>query len=299
MPLADGGHYVPALSDIDFLIIGAAKSATTSLQRALQADHSVSMPDPELHYFSREFARGDEWYLAQFPASVSAVCHGEKSNSYMESPEAVDRIVAALPRARMIAMLRDPVERAYSDYCMLYRRSEVGKDIDRALDPRQAAAGRFVVGGLYYRQLEPFFERFGADGVLVLLYEEFRADPGHEVAKVRSFLGLAPMAPAELPAKHAKDRTEPMVPPQLRRLLRRAKPLVAPIRHLPAFREVRRLVAREIRYPALHPDLRHRLAEHYRPEVDRLSALLGRDFGVWSSAGATNSAMAPDPSSRS
>ena len=73
------------MEDIDFLIIGATKSATTWLQKSLQADPLVSMPDPELHYFSREFSRGDDWYLSQFPARDDAFVVGEKSNSYLES----------------------------------------------------------------------------------------------------------------------------------------------------------------------------------------------------------------------
>ena len=73
------------MEDIDFLIIGATKSATTWLQRSLQADPLVSMPDPELHYFSREYSRGDDWYLSQFAATASPSLSGEKSNSYLES----------------------------------------------------------------------------------------------------------------------------------------------------------------------------------------------------------------------
>ena len=278
-----------AWTDIHFLIIGAAKSATTSLQRALQADPAISMPDPELHFFSREFARGYDWYLEQFPPPRGAICRGEKSNSYMESPQAVGRIAAVLPHARMICMLRDPVERAYSDYCMLYRRSEVGRDIGRALDPRHAADGRFIAGGHYHRQLEPFIERYGSDRILVLLYEEFRVEPGREVSKARAFLGLDAAIPPGSGTTHAKDRTERMVPPELRRMLRGLKPWIAPMRQSPSFQRVRRLITREIRYPALDPELRERLTEHYKPEVARLAQLLGRDFDCWRSSGSGKS----------
>ena len=73
------------LDDIDFLIIGATKSATTWLQKSLQTDPRIAMPEPELHYFSREFDRGDDWYLAQFPKNAAGLVAGEKSNSYLES----------------------------------------------------------------------------------------------------------------------------------------------------------------------------------------------------------------------
>src|SRR5882672_5350922 len=61
----DRSTFLMQMNDIDFLIIGATKSATTWLQQCLQQDPSIYMPDPELHYFSREFHRGDKWYLDQ------------------------------------------------------------------------------------------------------------------------------------------------------------------------------------------------------------------------------------------
>jgi hypothetical protein len=118
------------MEDIDFLIIGATKSATTWLQRSLKADPSVVMPtrDLELHYFSREFHRGSKWYLSHFPdrKEVGQVV-GERSNSYLDTPQVAGRVHAALPHAKLVAQLRNPVDRAYSDYCMLYRRGEVAR----------------------------------------------------------------------------------------------------------------------------------------------------------------------------
>src|SRR5687767_2598913 len=126
------------IHDINFLIIGATKSATTWLQQSLQQDASVYMPDPELHFFSRNFEKGQDWYLSQFDNSPTHCMIGEKSNSYMDTPGVADRIKAALPKVLLIAQLRNPVDRAYSDYCMLYRRGEVGRDIAEYLDPRVA-----------------------------------------------------------------------------------------------------------------------------------------------------------------
>ena len=79
------------LNDIDFLIIGATKSATTWLQKSLQLDPAIYMPDPELHYFSREYSRGHDWYLDQFKPSRDYLIAGEKSNSYLDEPQAAAR----------------------------------------------------------------------------------------------------------------------------------------------------------------------------------------------------------------
>src|SRR5262245_42993527 len=99
--------------DIDFLIVGAAKSATTWLQRSLQADTSVRMPDPELHYFSREYHRGADWYFNHFGLGAKDKLVGEKSNSYLDTPQAVHRIARHLPHVKIVAQLRNPVDRAY------------------------------------------------------------------------------------------------------------------------------------------------------------------------------------------
>ncbi len=269
------------MNRIDFLIVGAAKSATTWLQRALQADPAVRMPDPELHYFSRESGRGDHWYLAAFPDPAGAAAVGEKSNSYMQSPEAAARIRAALPRIRIVAQLRDPVERAYSDYCMLYRRGEVDGDVRRHLDPRWAAQERCLVGGLYLRQLLPFYEAYGSDRVLVTLYEKMKAAPPVTLGHVRVFLGLPRETGIAPPSSRTKDRQAKMVPRGVSRALTGVKPLVGPLRGNPVFERARSLIAREVRYPPLPADLRARLAEHYAPENERLGSLLGLDLAPW------------------
>jgi hypothetical protein len=269
------------MKDIDFLIIGAAKSATTWLQRSLQADPAVSMPGPELHYFSREFSRGNDWYLAQFPNRGEAVVTGEKSNSYLESVEAVDRIKAALPRAKLIAQLRNPVERAYSDYCMLFRRGEVNGDIERHLDPGQGQANRFIDGGNYFRQLRAYYDRFPDENILVTFYETINVAPETQLVEVRRFLGLPAEHAESFVQTKAKDKTVPMLSPTWRRTLGPLKPIVKPLRGNPLFKKVHASLATEIKYPRLRRELRQRLASHYAPEVEALGKLVGRNLSGW------------------
>ncbi|WP_265518333.1 sulfotransferase family protein [Nitratireductor luteus] len=267
--------------DIHFLIIGATKSATTWLQRSLQADPVVSMPDPELHYFSREFARGDDWYLAQFPLNDGERVVGEKSNSYLERPEAADRIARKVPNAKLVVQLRNPVERAYSDYCMMYRRGEVGSDIERYLDPTLSHDTRLIGAGLYYRQLQIYFDRFPDERILVTLYETVGACPKEQLARVRNFLGLSDDGSDHLLRGKVKDKTVPMLSPAMRRLFRPLKPVVAPLRETTSFRRLHAAFAKEIHYPPLPNALRQRLIDHYEPDVDMLGRLLRRDLSHW------------------
>jgi len=269
------------MGDIDFLIIGAAKSATTWLQQSLQADSAVCMPDAELHYFSREHHRGDDWYLAQFPLLHGHRLVGEKSNSYLDSSKAASRIHAALPYVKLVAQLRNPVERAYSDYCMLYRRGEVSRDIERHLDPEEGARDRFLKNGLYHGQLQAYLANYPADQLLILLFEDMQSAPAAHLARVRGFLGL-PAAKSPLPVKErVKDRTTPVIAPALRSYLRPFKPIVAPLRQTSVFKALRGVVARELKYPALGEDLRARLVDYYAGETELLGKLMERDLSNW------------------
>lgn len=272
------------MEDIDFLIIGAAKSATTWLQRSLKADPFVAMParDLELHYFSREFHRGNEWYLSHFPnKKKKEQVVGERSNSYLDTPKVGIRVHAALPHAKLVAQLRNPVDRAYSDYCMLYRRGEVGKNIDSYLDPRTASEHRFLAGGRYSRQIEEYLVHYPSSQLLVLFFEEMKADPAKQLIQLRNFLGLRNSLLASPDAKKVKDKTTPIVSPELRRRLGWLKPAVAPFRNTQIFGKLRSLVAQEAEYPELYPDLRKRMVEYYAPEVDALRKLLGRELSGW------------------
>jgi hypothetical protein len=267
--------------DVNFLIIGAAKSATTWLQQTLQADPAVSMPDPELHYFSRFYHRGHDWYFDQFPKTEGKRLTGEKSNSYLDTPAAAERIRLLLPHTKLIVQLRNPVERAYSDYCMLYRRGEVGSDIRVHLSSRGNDNNRFLVGGSYYNQLQQYREHFPENQMLVLLFEDMIAQPEVQISKVRSFLGLPADAPQAVVAKKVKDRSEPMIGPRLRKAIKPLKPLLRPIRANPVFAAFWRRFAREISYPPLTPEVRSQLIDFYARDVERLEKMLKRDLSYW------------------
>ncbi|MBB4186313.1 sulfotransferase family protein [Sinorhizobium terangae] len=269
------------LQDIDFLIIGATKSATTWLQQSLQQDPNIYMPAPELHYFSRYYDRGDEWYLSNFEGSKDQRLVGEKSNSYLDTEGAAERIKQKLPKALLIAQLRNPIERAYSDYCMLYRRGEVDRDIARYLDPRSGAGGRFLNGGLYFQQLQAYLDRFPAEQILVVLYEDMKIDASAQLDRVRKFMKIANDLPLRPLDKKVKDKAEPVINPTLRRLLRPFKPMVAPFRKSAGFKKLRSIAAAEVQYAPLSGELRARMSDFYATEIEKLGTIVGRDLNGW------------------
>jgi len=269
----------------DFVIIGATKSATTWLQRNLQQHTAVFMPGPEPHYFSRFFDRGPAWYEAFFEPALPHQIVGEKSNSYLDHPEAPQRLRAALPNARLIVQLRNPIDRAYSDYCRHYQAGRVSGDIDHHLGADNPEAEHLRATGLYFRYISRFLELFPREQLCVTLYDDLDRDPAAVLDRIRRHIGLA--ATNDDPgvmALRVKDKSVPVVPLPARRVLAPFKSLVKPFREAPWFRASRSLIAREVRYPELSDAVRERLLAYYRDDVGALSELLGRDLTPWMSS---------------
>ena len=268
-------------TDIDFVIIGAAKSATTWLQTRLQADPAVYMPDPELHYFSREYHRGKDWYLSQFSEEARGRTVGEKSNSYLYEPGAADRLHRDLPHVKLVAQLRNPVERAYSSYCMLFRRGEVNGDIKAHLDPSVSGNMQILGSGNFASYLQTYIDLFGREKLLILFFEGVANDPEAQIASVRDHLGLPLRSLAPEDQEKVKDKSVRRIPGSLRKRLSWIKPIARPLRGTSAFEAARDLFAREIQYPEFTQDLRQRLNDYYGPSIEALEKLSGQSLSHW------------------
>lgn len=267
----------------DFIIAGAAKSATTWLQKSLQQSSRIRMPSHEPHFFSRRYEDGIDSYLEELGDASPRTLLGEKSNSYLTVPEAAGRIRHHIPDVRLIFQLRDPVARAYSDYLMLFRRGEVDGDISRHLDPATAAAGRFLNDGRYADHLQRFYDLFPAEQILVLRYEDIRRDPVRQLAQCSAHLGLREVLAPPLETR-IKDSRAPVVPRSLRRVLAPLRPVLDPVRNTAPVSKLRSLVARPVRYPEFDAALKADVAAFYRPQIERLESLTGQTFSIWEEA---------------
>ena len=279
----------------DFVIIGATKAATTWLTTNLRAHPQVFMPSPELHYFSRWFDRGEDWYRAQLAGAGDGQLLGEKSASYLPHPETPQRLHRLLPHAKLLVQLRNPVERAYSDYCMHYRRGEVSRDLARYLDPERTPIPRLLEDGFYHRHLMRFLGVFPVEQIKILLYDDIRQRPGEIFREVCGYLGIDDAVAPQMVARRVKDKETPVVPPRARRLLAPLKALVEPYRTTRAFAAAHSLIARQLRYPPLTPELRQKLEAHYADDIRRLAGLLGRDLSIWRGGGRPDGAQLDPP----
>jgi hypothetical protein len=256
----------------DFVIVGATKSATTWLQRNLQQHAAVFMPGTETHYFSWYFERGPAWYGAFFAPAAAHQIVGEKSTSYLDHPEAAQRLREALPEVRLVMQLRNPIERVWAHYRTEFRRGEVSADADRHLRADGADGERLRAGGLYFRHVSRFFELFPREQLCVTLYDDLDGEPASVLSRIRAHVGLATAAAPAI---------EPRVPQAALPMPAPSEGLVKPVGDGTRHRRTGSARARPARYPELSDALRDGLRSYYEDDIRALSQLLGRDLSSW------------------
>lgn len=176
----------------DFLIIGAMKCGTSTLQAQLARQPGVFMSTPkEPNYFSDDdiFARGQDWYEGLFADAKPGDLKGEASTHYTKLPtypQTLSRMQALLPAPRLVYMIRNPMVRAVSHYIHEWTEGRLGSDATRAFHQ----AREITAYGCYGMQIAPFAAAYGADRILLTSLEQFKADPEAAFGQVSTFLGL-------------------------------------------------------------------------------------------------------------
>lgn len=261
----------------NFLIIGAMRSGTTALTRYLDAHRQVYMaPEKEVHYFDRHLDRGLDWYRSRFASANGQSSIGEATQTYMFLPEVMPLIAEALPQAKLVAILRNPVDRAYSHYWM--NRSQRTEDRDPAtalseeLDRSGAPRFPYLDRGRYVTQLERVVAHFPREALHVLLFEDLVARPAETFASLCGFLGIDPSLRPENLGEPVNQHIE------YRSLWLRnmSKRLPKPVGSA-----IGKLNGRTTSYPKMDPDLRLRLRAAFTEDNRRLASWLGRELAVW------------------
>jgi len=293
----------------NFFIVGAPKSGTTAMHSYLVRHPQIFMSaHKEPHYFGTDLDRtertpmSEAQYLSLFEEAGDRPVVGEASVFYLYSRRAAAEIAAFAPQARILMMLRCPVDMIYSYHAQrLYGGREDIADFEEALEAEaERKQGRRLprrVGlrqGLFYRdvgryaeQVERFLREFPREQVHVILYEQFRDDPAQSFRELLQFLdvdtGFRPdfqvVNPNTVPrSRWFRDFTTR--PPRLLNSLARALlPSVAIRRRVGL--SLRLLNTRVQRRPPLPGSVRQRLQEEFRDDIRRLEDLLVRDLSVW------------------
>jgi hypothetical protein len=272
----------------EFLIIGAQKSASSSVFYWL-GDHPdvVLATTKEPHFFSVEerWERGTEWYASLFPERPPDALSGEASTSYTDPTRAAlaaGRIQSLVPRARLVCVLRDPVERARSHYRHRVQRGRESRPFRDAATPDSP----YVQRGRYGEGLAPYLERFPREQLCVVRTEDLGDGDGPAWTRILEHLGLA-SAPVKGQARHNITEVKgqfsaPALVLFKRGWLRRGEALPKPVR-----RAGRRLLLRDDdRYRDLLASSAEPISDDSAAVLDeslaRLRALVGPDVPTWS-----------------
>jgi hypothetical protein len=178
----------------DFIVIGTMKSGTTSLYEWLGRQPEVFFPSTkEPDFFSRDeiWRRGAHWYETLFAPAAADQLAGEASVSYTSPDQcevAADRMATVVPRAKLVCLVRHPIERIRSHYRHQVQRGRERRAFDEAIRDPQA---QYVAQSLYYTCLKPYIERYARDQICVVRMEDLSADPPIAWIQVLEHLGLA------------------------------------------------------------------------------------------------------------
>lgn len=286
-----------------FIVIGAAKAGTTALYWYLAEHPQVFMSplketnyfafgvdgdgrllygDPELHRF-RVRSRDD--YEALFAGAGDALAIGEVSPIYLECPQAAGRIRDAIPAARIVCGLREPVDRAYSDYLM-YLRSR-GRDLELQRDLTASSAwarpdSHWMQISRYHEALSRYFDVFPRDRIHVFLFDDLKRDPLGAVRDLYAFLGVDATFVPDLETPHNVGGVPASM--KLERLLtsHAIRSFAEPLIPKRVADRLRRLRTRNLRpAPALPRPMRDELMGHFRDDIARTSELIGKSLDHW------------------
>jgi hypothetical protein len=210
------------------LVVGAQRSGTSSLYKYLGSHPDVAPSiRKETDYFTVRYAEGEKWYRAHFPLSgLAPTVSFEATPDYLLDPRAAGRAADLLPQAKIIAILRDPVNRALSQYEHNRRLGQEPLGFEEALEAEEGrVAGEFdrlnndptylarplrrysyVTRGKYAKQLALWRQYYPEDQMLVLRFEDFVADAASVLGDVERFLNIREWTPSEM-ANHSYGRT--------------------------------------------------------------------------------------------
>jgi hypothetical protein len=314
----------------NFLILGTAKAGTSSLYTYLKQHPDVYLsPTTELNFFAHEggdlnfrgpgdceYMWGDslvatyEDYCKQFAGVNQETAVGEVSTHNLYSSQAPALIKRYIPNARMIAILRNPVDRALSAFSHMVRdEREEANDFGEALAREPARIGdnweplwHYKSMGFYGAQLNRYFEIFERNQIRVYIYDDFLAHPLMVIRDILAFIGVDPEFVPDM-----SEKINVSVMPQNRRLqkmmmgksvIRSMLRGLAPANARSRIRSfiLRHNVKRE--RTRMDPDIRRELTHAFRDDIELLQRLLDRDLSHWLVGTENESASNPDAKGR-
>lgn len=291
-----------------FMIIGAARAGTTALYDLVRQHPQVFMSAiKEPNYFAfegepldwqgpgNEFVNNSvarwEDYTALFADAPAGMAMGEATPLYLWAPDAAKRIRARLPDVKMIAVLRNPIEQAFSHY--LYARAQMIEPLDNfeaalKAEPQRLAEHwqplfQYSTFPRYAEQLRRFYAEFPADQLKIFLYEDYRSDPKTMLSQIFAFIGVDPSFVPDI--THETNMGGQPRHQWLQNLVMRPNP-IASLASLVVPNSARRMIRDMVSRRNLARDQMSSAAKEWltnalRDDISQLQDIIGRDVSHW------------------
>jgi len=272
----------------NFIVPGAPRCGTTWLYDCFCEHPDIYVPEiKEVRFFSRDYEKGISYYETHFAGWKGEKAVGELSPTYMDHSEVPKRIYELNPAMKLIFSFRNPVERAYSDYCAALFRKAIDSNIDEALKEDSIIIQR----SMYFKYLQRFIKLFPRENIKVMIFEDIKRGPDSYLADVFAFLEVdANFRPSTMLTVSNRRR-----PRQKSRSLIRVKNFIR--ENLLGGGKAGAAIARRLRksgagelffklnrgkeYPELSPAKRAELNQIFKSDVEGLSEFAGRDLTFW------------------
>jgi hypothetical protein len=278
----------------DFIVVGAMKSATTTLHEQLARQPGVFMTRPkEPNFFSDDanYRRGWDWYSSLFSAAHPTTARGESSTHYTKLPtfpRTVERMVRWLPRIKLIYVMRHPIDRLVSQYVHELTGGGIRSSLVGAVEEHP----ELIEYSRYAMQLEPFLAAYGFNSVLPVFFPRLVTESGQELERIGRFLGLeSPLVwdSSLTPQNTRRDRLRPSPFRQAlvqSAVLGRLRHRVLPRRWSQSAKEFWRA---EVEPPRIPADLTAHLREVFDADLSQLGSWLGIELDCKNFDAATRS----------
>jgi hypothetical protein len=283
---ATAGPWVASATALpSFFVIGPPRTGTSWLHQVLKDHAQLPRATKETHFFDKHFHRGLAWYRGHYDAGPAGKRMGEIAPTYFASDAARDRIARIAPNAKVICILRNPLDRLLSLYRLKSAYGVIRWSLEQALerDPE------LLESSLYATKLKGWYRALSPEQVLVTLYDDLRDRPQSFVNAIADFVRLPrfTLRPADA---HYVNASDGMTYPRHYYFARLATSMASWCKSQRFNRIV--TAAKASSFPKLFmgggqpfaemsPKMSLQLAEILRPEMDELEVMLNRDFSAW------------------
>jgi hypothetical protein len=272
----------------NFIVVGATKAATTWLYYCLDEHPEVFVPEmKEVNYFSWHYSKKATWYNSFFKNIKDKKAIGEISPSYMIASEVPERIYQWNSDIRLFFILREPVQRAYSHYCMKLRYGLASDNIEQELLPGK----EFITEGLYFKHISRFLKVFPSEQIKVLIYEDLKHNPELFLKEVFSFLEVDTSFKPTIANQVQYSRRPRQRFPKLYSFLvniyqwltvtnSHSRKIIEYLRRKGLIEALHQLNS-DCDFPVYSAEKQKFIAEFYKQDTTLLSEWLGRDLSFW------------------